>query len=189
MNDDIEHYIEELRHTAITAGFNYDIWWVYKGSDTRPKYTATMNRYNLFFQTSLHAHFIALLVELYRLYETRSDTFNIPSLLKLLKTKKAMQPVELKLLNERYAAVKPLWLKVNILRNKAFGHRSSAHTVEQVFNEAGITPNELRQLVESTKELLNAITQAIANTTEAFNLEAREDTLRLLDCLKIHHEG
>ena len=189
MNNDIERYIEELRHTAITAGFNYDIWWVYKGSDTRPKYTETMNRYNLFFQTSLHAHLIALLVELYRLYETRSDTFNIPSLLRLLKIMNAVPPAELKSLNERYAAVKPLWVKVNILRNKAFGHRSSAHTVEEVFNEAGVTPNELRQLVEAAKAILNTITQTIANTTDAFNLEAREDTLRLLNCLKLHHEG
>lgn len=150
MDHEIERYVNELRHTATTAGFNYDIWWVYKGADTRPKYLKSMNRYTLFFQTSLHAHFIALLVELYRLYETRSDTFNVPSLLKLLKSKNAVSSAELHTLSSRYAAVKPLWLKVNILRNRAFAHRSSAHTVAEVFKEAGVTPEELRHLVEQT---------------------------------------
>ena len=116
MTGDLERYIKELQHTVTTAGFNYDIWWVYKGVDTRPKYVKTMNRYGLFFQTSLHAHFIALLVELYRLYETRKDTFNVPSLLKLLKDQKALPPETLKSLNASYAQVKPLWLKVNAQR-------------------------------------------------------------------------
>ncbi len=85
MSTDIDHYISELRHTTTVAGLNYEIWWVYKSKDTRPVYVEAMNRYGLFFQTSIHAHFVALLVALYRLYETRDDTFNIPSLLKILK--------------------------------------------------------------------------------------------------------
>ena len=189
MNAEIERYTKELQHTAKTAGFNYDIWWVYRGSGTRPKYTKTMNRYGLHFQTAIHAHFIALLVELYRLYETRSDTFNIPSLLKLLKTEGQLPSATLKSLNAHFAEAKPLWVKVNILRNKAFGHHSTAHTTAQVFKEAAVTPNDLRDLVRKTKQLLNEITQAAARTTHAFNLEAAEDTLRLLEDLKAHGEA
>jgi len=81
---EIDRYIEELRDTVRVAWLNYEIWWVYKSTDTRPEYVDTMNRYPLFFQTSIHAHFVALLVALYRLYETRDDTYNIPTLLKLL---------------------------------------------------------------------------------------------------------
>jgi len=39
MNKEIERYVGELRHTVTAAGFSYDIWWVYKGTTTRPKYT------------------------------------------------------------------------------------------------------------------------------------------------------
>jgi hypothetical protein len=43
-----------------------------------------MNRYHLFFSTSIHSHFVALIVALYRLYEKRRDTYNIPRLTDLL---------------------------------------------------------------------------------------------------------
>ncbi len=149
-----------------------------------------MNRYSLFFQTSIHAHFVALLVGLYRLYETRDDTFNIPSLLKLLKEHGQLPSTTIELLDSIYKdQAKPLWIKVNILRNKAFGHRSVAHTVEEVFKEAGATPNELRDLVKVTKQLLNKLTHEWNKNVHVFNLGSREDTLRLLQDLKDLHEG
>lgn len=190
MSADIDRYIGELRHTITVAGLNYEIWWVYKSEDTRLIYDKAMNRYGLFFQTSIHAHFVALLVALYRLYETRDDTFNIPSLLKILKTEARLPDATLKLLQGIYKdEARPLWLKVNILRNKAFGHRSVAHTIEEAFQEARITSNELHELVEATKKLLNELTHAWDKSVHAFNLGSREDTLRLLDDLKGMHEG
>lgn len=185
MTDEIGKYIEELRHTVTMAGLNYEVWWVYKGQDTRPEYTDTMNRYNLFFQTSIHAHFVALLVALYRLYETRSDTYNIPTLLKKLQKAKGMPPETLDELEKLYLdSAKPLWIKVNILRNKAFGHRSKAHSVGDVFKEAAVSPNELRDLVEVTKELLNKLLLAWDNSSHAFNLGSREATVKMLNDLR-----
>ncbi len=183
MKADIPGYIKELQHTVTVAGLNYEIWWVYESHDTRPKYLNTMNGYPLFFQQSIHAHFVALLVALYRLYETRGDTYNIPSLLRILRNQQALDRATLDQLDRMYNKARPLWIKVNILRNKAFGHRSVAHTVEEVFKEAQVTPNELKQLVEATKELLNELSHARDRNVHAFNLSARGDTIRLLDDL------
>ena len=189
MSPDIDRYISELRHTITVAGLNYEIWWIYKSNNTRPGNIEAMNRYRLFFQTSIHAHFVALLVALYRLYETRNDTFNIPSLLKILREEARLPEATLNVLEKIYKEkAKPLWIKVNILRNKAFGHQSVAHTVEEVFEEAEVTPNELRDLVEATKKLLNELTHALDKSVHAFNLEARKDTLRLLEDLRKMHE-
>src|SRR6187455_2633293 len=87
MSDEVERYVEELRNAVTVAWLNYEIWWIYKSSDTRSEFVDTMNKYNLFFHASIHAHFVALLVALYRLYETRDDTYNIPTFLKLLHNK------------------------------------------------------------------------------------------------------
>lgn len=183
MNVDIDTYIRELQHTVIVAALNYEIWWVFKSQDTRPKYVDTMERYSLFFQTSIHAHFVATLVALYRLYETREDTYNIPSLLRILRDQKVIDQTTLEQLKEMYDKGKPLWVKINVLRNKAFGHRSVAHTIEDVFKEAEVTHDELKQLVETTKEMLNKLSYARDRSVHAFNLSAREDTIRLLDDL------
>jgi hypothetical protein len=80
--------------------------------------------------------------------------------------------------------VKPLWVKVSILRNKAFGHRSVAHTVAEVFQEAGVSPNDLKELVERTKVLLNALTHSWDRSVHAFNLGAQDDLIRLLTDIK-----
>jgi hypothetical protein len=85
MSFDADKYVAELHHTVTVAALNYEVWWMYSSEDTRPEFVDAMNRYTIFFQTSIHAHFVALLVALYRLYETREDTYNIPSLLQLLR--------------------------------------------------------------------------------------------------------
>jgi AbiU2 len=160
MSFDAGEYISDLQQTVIAAGLNYEVWWTYESEDTRPKYVDAMNGYTVFFQTSIHAHFIAQLVALYRLYETRKDTFNIPTLLRLLRAHSTFDQATLDRLDAMHAAAKPLWIKVNILRNNAFGHRSKARTVAEVFSEAAVSPNDLKALVHATMELLNVLTLA-----------------------------
>jgi hypothetical protein len=183
----VDFYIHELRQTVTAAGLNYEVWWVYKGEHTRPKYVEAMRRYNLFFRTSIHAHFVALLIAFYRLYETRKDTYNIPSLLKTLRRDNLLPIATLDQLDRIHEKAQPLWVKVNILRNKAFGHRSSAHTIEDAFREAAVTPNELKQLFELTGQLLNHLTLAWSDGAHAFNLGSGDDAIRLLDDLIKFH--
>jgi len=129
-------YIEELQHTAVVAALNYEIWWTYKEKESRAKYVNTMNLYTLFFQTSIHAHFVALLIALYRLYETRDDTLNVPGLLALLEKCDDFPCHALAELKQHCDEAKKLWIKVCILRNKAFGHRSKKYSVTDVFKRA-----------------------------------------------------
>ena len=183
MKTEVDNYISELQQTVIVAGLNYDIWWVYEDNQTRPLYFDAMNRYTPFFQMSIHAHFIATLVALYRLYETRPDTFNIPSLLSLLRGKKDLPPSVIGDLEESYKNLKPLWVKVSVLRNKAFAHRAIEYTISDVFREANAKPDDLCDLIEGSKDLLNQVSRAWSNSGHAFNLHARDATIRLLDDL------
>jgi len=175
-----DEFIHELRHTVSVAVLNYDIWWVYKSERTRPKYVEVMNRYHLFFSTSIHSHFVALIVALYRLYEKRRDTYNIPRLTDLLEKEGRVSAAALASIRAKSARALPLWKKVSVVRNKAFGHRSIAHTDEEVFREAGVSPNELKELLEVSKTLLNEITQERDDTVHAWNLSGTQDTERVL---------
>jgi len=188
MSTDIDGYIDELRHTLMVAALNYDIWWVYKSKDTRPGYDKTMRRYWPFFKTSIHAHFVALLVALYGLYETRPDTFNIPSLLCKLRKEKVLSDVTLQSLDQICNEAKPLWKKVCILRNNAFAHRSFKQTIQAVFKKADATPRQLRDLLEVSKRLLNELTDGLGKSTPAFDVDSREATLRSLEDLKYAQE-
>lgn len=188
MIEAVKLYVHELQQPVQTAALNFNVWWVYKSKDTRPKYVDVLNRYPLFFQTSIHAHFVALLVALYGLYETRKDTYNIPDLLKQLRADCMLPTDILDSIQSIYDRAKPLWVKVSILRNNAYGHRSKAHTVEDVFKRAGVSPDELKLLVELTEELLNEVTLHLFDSTHAFNLDGTHDTLRMLDDLCELHD-
>ena len=184
MANELDIYIDELQHTVILAELNYDVWWVYEGKETREQFLGAMNDYVSFFTISIHAHFVAMLTALYRLYETRQDTKNIPQLLRLIEAEGSVDKTVLKELEERCSSeAKSLWLKVSDLRNKAFSHRSKSLSVEEVFQKAAIKPNDLVRLIEVSKELLNKITEKRSRSTNAFNLTSRGDVIGILEVL------
>ena len=117
---EILKYLGEVAHATIVAGINREIWWTYKEKESRAKYVDVMNLYDPFFATSIHAHFIATIFPLYRLYETRHDSYSIPALLRFLK-KCPDFPKDVCIDLERLAdGMKPLWVKVSNLRNHVF---------------------------------------------------------------------
>lgn len=180
----IGEYIDELRHAVSVASLNYDVWWAFKNRKNRELYTDIMNKYPTFFTTGINAHFVALLIPLYRLYENKADTYNIPKLLDYLRHNGNLPPDTIVELDGLKTQAMPLWEKVKILRNRAFGHRSRSHTTEELFKEAKVTPDNLKELIAISRDLLNAFSRAWQNDTHAFNADATKDTERLLDNLK-----
>ncbi|MDZ7686930.1 MAG: hypothetical protein U5O39_19905 [Gammaproteobacteria bacterium] len=184
-SDELDEYLKELREAVSVAGLNHQIWWVYKSKDTRHQFIKTMRRFNLFFQTSEYAHFVTLLVGLYRLYETRTDTYNIPTFLKRIREFGHLPESSVSEAEEIYLnQAKPLWIKVSILRNEAYGHRSSTSTMAEIYQKAGVSPNELHELMEVTKKLLNTLSHAWDNSSHAFNLGSKDATIRMLKALE-----
>jgi hypothetical protein len=181
-NEKINTYIDDIRHAATVAELNYEIWWVYKGK--RADIVNILNTYEMFFQTSIHAHFVALLVALYRIYEKRKDTINIKELLKLIDKAKPFSPEQKNEIENIMTEANALWIKVSILRNEAFGHRSNQNSVGDAFKKAGITYDEFKNLVELTKLLINKITHYYQRSTHAFNLGATNSLMALLNDLK-----
>lgn len=187
MRRTIEQFIEELRHGLIVAGLNYEIWWVYKEKNSRKRYAGTMNAYSPFFQTGIHAHFVAYLVAIYRIYEKRKNTLNIPRLLDMVEKSKRLPHQALTDVKTLYNEAKPLWLKVFILRNSVFGHRSEALDVTAAFRKADVTPNELKRLITITKKLLNKISLNWDRSAHVFEFGSGEAAKRLLEDLRTLH--
>jgi HEPN domain-containing protein len=178
-----EDYVYELRQAVTWAGLNYEIWWTYQGPDTRPDHVETMNRYNKFFFTSQHAHFVALLMALYRIFEKRRDTYNVPQLLKRLRKHELLDEPKLDELEQMHMEARNLWEKVSTLRNEAFGHRSNKLDIGDVFKKANIRPEDIRTLIEKTEELMNTLTKSLNRSVHSFNYGSGHETVRLLENL------
>jgi hypothetical protein len=182
--DEIEKNVRELQHAIVVAELNYEIWWVCKEKNSRTRFVDVLNYYPLYFQVSLHAHFVAMIISLYRLYETRKDTMNLPQLVRLLKKHSSLSTQEIKSMELDINSVKPLWQKVSILRNNMFGHRSNKLDDDDVWKKASVTPNQFKKLIDDSKRILNRITRLWARSSHAFNLSATHDAERLLEDLK-----
>ncbi|MBT4969837.1 MAG: hypothetical protein HOG71_00340 [Bacteroidetes bacterium] len=146
-----------------------------------------MNHYKLFFKTSLHAHFVAMIIALYKLFETRKDTVNIPQLIKLFKKEGNFPPLEFQKLESEIKRIKPLWIKVSILRNSFFGHRSTLFDNQDIRECTSVTPNEFKTLIEGVKRILNDMSSIWNKSSHVFKLSATEDTMTLLEDLKTHN--
>ena len=180
----IEHHIAELRHGLHCAALNYEIWWAYKEKNSRQKYAGTMNQYTPFFQTGIHAHFVAYVMAMYGLYEKRKDTVNIPRLIEAVKKSGKLNQEDLAETEKRFRELKPIWVKVGILRNNVFGHRSEHVDAAAAFKQANTTPNELMRFIESTRQLLNVVTKAWDKTGYILNTGSGAAALRILEDLR-----
>lgn len=188
MNDIINNNIKELQDAIHVAGMNYEIWWIYKEKESRKRYVDTLNIYHHFFVMSLHAHFVAMLFSIYRLYETRKDTINLPQLMKLIKDEGSIPQQDLNLIEKDINNIKHLWKKASILRNNLFGHRSKSLDSPSVWKQAQVTPRQFKQIIDESKSILNRITYLRNRSSHAFNLSSTEDTIKLLEDLKLLNE-
>ena len=71
---------------------------------------------------------------------------------------------------------------VAILRNEVFAHLSDSD-YKDAFERARLTPNEIEQLIELSKQLVNKLSYANDRSTFVFNLDPATDTYNLLDSL------
>jgi hypothetical protein len=142
-----------------------------------------MNRYLSFFKTSIHAHFVAMIIALYRLYETRHDTINIPQLIGLLEHHYPLSKAAVNRINGMMGQAKPIWIKVDIIRSEIFAHLTNERNIGETFKKADIKYGQFKELIELSKKITNAIGQDYNGNTHAFNLRSKADTISLLSVL------
>jgi hypothetical protein len=183
MKNEARKFIKAIANTITSASLHFDIWWVYKEKDSRAKYVDILNEYLNFFQTSLQAHFLSAVVELYKLFETRNDTISFPRLIKLLNDNSLLDLEVQEKMEGEIKSLKVLWKKVAVLRSELFAHTSIDLSYREVFKKAEISPNNMRDLIERSKKLLNQISKGLERNTYIFNIKATGDTIRVLEDL------
>ena len=184
MANKVTQYVTELQNALIFAGYNYEIWWLYKNQESRKKLVEPlMLYYPNFIGTSFRAHFIAMIIISYRIFETRKDTINMHSLITLIEKEGIVCEDDIQRFRAETERIKQRWIKICILRNNLFGHKSNAHKADAIWKQAKITPDNFKSFIEDSKKLLNDITQTRNNSGHLFSQSVLEDTKSLFDDL------
>ena len=144
-----------------------------------------MNKYDMHFHTAIHAHFVAMIIPLYRMYETRGDTFNIPRFVdRLFDDDVISQTDHDELIGDFQNIIKPHWIKISIIRNEALGHHAINQTMEAVFKRADAKNVIFEEIISYTKDILVRLAQILSYSNFCFDCNSRSDTLKLLKDLK-----
>lgn len=128
----------------------FELWWDLSNRENEHVYRPVFEQYGRFFSTTTHALLQGFAVVAYQLFETRPDSHSIPALLRQLEKSDPALALEIRGKLERH---RPVLGKVFALRNKVYAHRSASESPETVFGNAGITPNEMREIVALSQQL------------------------------------
>ncbi len=181
-NNDRTQQIRELVNSIMAADCQFKIWWIFWNSEDRAEYAEAMDETVLYFRAAISAHFLAAIVALYGLYETHRDTFNIPDAIK-----QAPQIVQTAVQSKRHAA-NLLWIKISIIRNECLAHVSSNFSTFDVFKKAGLCPNDLKQLIDLSRDIVNEIAYAHDRSSPAIAIDPSDEVRSILDQLKKNME-
>jgi hypothetical protein len=172
--------IETLLAAVQNASLSYDVWITCRSKENHAKFVGSVKLNPVFMPTVSYANFVLFIVTLYAIYETRKDSHNIPQLIRRLSKDSNFPKVVLDKAKAMQADVHPVWQKLCILRNNAFGHFSATLSYDQAFLSAGLKPREVEHLISISKRLVNLLARQIIGSTHAFNLGAKSATTSAL---------
>ncbi|MHB8697735.1 MAG: AbiU2 domain-containing protein [Sulfuricaulis sp.] len=179
----INERLETAGDLVVRARIFYDIWWLYEGADTRPQIIDAMNHYPDFFRFDSHAHFVAFVVHLAGLFETRKDTINLPGLVSELAESKLLEPSTVVEAESILSEAMTLIPKVIILRSNLFAHRSGSVSYAEAFRKADVTANQLGDLSSLSLRLVNLLLLARGLEDQIFHTVPRAYLKAMLDAI------
>lgn len=156
----------------------WDMWWVFAEDGSRKQHLEPMNRFPNVFRYTAEAHLRSVLVSAYSLYDSKSITLR--SLLQgaIPRKSDAARVDRLLQRGERLA------LKLKPFRHKLIAHRSPHATVQEIYAEARLTPNQIKRLLTLSCAVFNAIARHVSAPSFYRAHFARDEMCRMLEDLR-----
>ncbi|QSX75603.1 hypothetical protein HIV01_003465 [Lysobacter arenosi] len=134
------------------AQVHHDLFIGLRNSVTEDELRIKFNRNIRFFAGIEAALFNSVVVLLYSLYETRSDTINFPQFIARLQDQ--ILADEYATYADRIRQIKPTSVRAGILRNEIVGHQTLNRTRTSVEERAGVMLSDIEGLLDHARRLL-----------------------------------
>lgn len=89
------------------------------------------------------------------LNEKRNDTFNFGTLLS--RFKESLSDISHRDLEVKIAELKPVWVKLAVLRNEIFAHRTNKRAITDSFNKASISAAEIESYIKTAQFIVQRL--------------------------------
>jgi hypothetical protein len=153
----VDERLERAGELVVRARKFYDLWSCLENAKERPATLDAMDDFSEFFKFTIHAHFVAFVVHMAALFETRNDTINLWRLAKDMKAANMLLSKAAAEVDALLREATPVASKVTILRSNLFAHRSDSVSYASAFELAQVTPDQLHNLTEIALKIANQL--------------------------------
>lgn len=179
--------VREMVERVIELSRSYAIWWELVEKSNFDQFARVRGNHKDFFDATIHSLFQGFAIISYQLFDKRTDSTS----LRVLINSKSTDSVLARQLNDAIDLKLPLLKKVFAIRNKVYGHRDKSRLPEALFEEAGMSPSLMREILDLARDVVCALAESAGLDTKA-DLEkeilwrekyAREDTRLIMQTL------
>lgn len=177
--DITEHLIEE----GIAARAHFEVWWALRNL-ALPRLLPAMNdlRYVDFFHASNSGHYKLFFIALSKIFDRDDRVAGISELKKAFRAE-GRADLALYIVRE-LKPVQQLVVRIMRIRNKSIAHTERALPRTQVYKINGITPNQIRRVIDQVCAVINHVARELGISNTIFEHGRLEQaTLRMLETL------
>jgi hypothetical protein len=149
---------------AMKAKQHFLLWRLTHGVEGHKVHRPVFQEYWEAIRFLQNGQLVAAIVDLHSLFEHRSDTINLPMLVR--EVEKLGQSIASR---ADLDAAETSVAKVRLLRNAAIAHRTRKRSYNDVFTAAAVTPDELGELIDLAIWVSNELLEAIGKEPEGLN--------------------
>lgn len=181
--------IQRLAETMNSAQASYEVWYTLAAKDKGYEdYSTVLQDYKFrdFFNSVRNAHFKVIFIDISCLFDSDKRALSFHRLKTSLQ--KDGNDDLMDQINNKISSHEMLIKRIKANRDKRVAHHDTTPTEENMLKEYGVTPNEIKSLLEAFNELLIAIYKEVVSPDTAYpiaRIDRFEDaTFQLLHALK-----
>lgn len=173
-----------LIEEGIAARAHFQVWWTLRNL-ALPKYLSTMNNldYVDFFHASNAGHYKLFLLALAKIFDRDDRVAGLRELRKALRVEGRADLA--RCIAKQLKPIEPMVKSIMQIRNRSLVHNEHSLSRKQVYRLNGITPNQIRIVIDVACNVINCTARelGISNTIfESNRLEAA--TINMLEKLR-----
>jgi hypothetical protein len=158
---DFDTLLTRAWYTYHTAEDAWQAWWFYIGHETRTRYLETFARYPWVVATAEDASFVATIVALGKLYDPDGRAASLSRLVREAEHHGTVPRGVLAAIRTDRREAQRIWRRLQVLRNEHVAHVDPTDDMRTVFERAQVQYNEVERIVDLSRQVLNAFSQAL----------------------------
>jgi hypothetical protein len=155
--EQFEQYLCKALSLATDAISYFELFYFLLNLSQKKKYERIFKKHHRILNFIKRAVHDDLLLSLHKLLEDSKNPMSISRCISMALQLSLISRDEQRSLKKMANEVKPIWLKVGVLRHQLIAHRDSSISAGAIFNDANISPKELRCLALTYGRILDVL--------------------------------